>query len=88
MTVGIETISAYAIAGFLLLVIVNVMFKSAKRMSVILINVILGGAIFVILNILGMKLAVNAVTIGIVGLLGVPGVVLIVIMKYILGVWQ
>ena len=87
MTVGIETISAYAVAGFLLIVIVNIMLKSAKRMSVILINVLLGGALFVILNILGMQLAVNAVTIGLVGLLGIPGVIIVVIMKLILGVW-
>lgn len=87
MTVGIETISAYAVAGFLLIVIVNIMLKSARRMSVILINVLLGGALFVILNILGMQLAVNAVTIGLVGLLGIPGVIIVVIMKLILGVW-
>ena len=87
LTVGIETISAYAVAGFLLIVIVNIMLKSAKRMSVILINVLLGGALFVILNILGMQLAVNAVTIGLVGLLGIPGVIIVVIMKLILGVW-
>ena len=87
LTVGIETISAYVVAGFLLIVIVNIMLKSAKRMSVILINVLLGGALFVILNILGMQLAVNAVTIGLVGLLGIPGVIIVVIMKLILGVW-
>ena len=87
MTVGIETISAYAVAGFIVLVLINLMLKSAKRMSVILINVILGGALFIILNILGMELTVNALTIGIVGLLGIPGVILVVIMKLILGVW-
>lgn len=87
LTVGIETISAYVVAGFLLIVIVNIMLKSARRMSVILINVLLGGALFVILNILGMQLAVNAVTIGLVGFLGIPGVILVVIMKLILGVW-
>ena len=63
------------------------MLKSAKRMSMIIINGILGGALFIMLNILGMKLAVNAITIGIIGLLGVPGVLLVVIMKLVLGVW-
>ena len=87
MTVGIETVSAYAVAGFIALVIINMMLRSAKRMSVILINVLFGGALFIILNILGMELTVNALTVGIVGLLGVPGVILVVIMKLILGVW-
>ena len=88
MTVGIETISAYAVGIFILIVIANMILRSAKRMTVILINTLFGGALFIILNILGMKLAVNAVTVGIVGFLGVPGVILVVIMKFILGVWQ
>ena len=88
MTVGIETISAYAVGIFILIVIVNMILRSAKRMTVILINTLFGGALFIILNILGMKLAVNAITVGIVGFLGVPGVILVIIMKFILGVWQ
>lgn len=84
---GIETISAYAVAIFIILVLINLMLKSAKRMSMIIINGILGGALFIMLNILGMKLAVNAITVGIIGLLGVPGVLLVVIMKLVLGVW-
>ena len=84
---GIETISAYAVAIFIILVLINLMLKSAKRMSMIIINGILGGALFIMLNIIGMKLAVNAITIGIIGLLGVPGVLLVVIMKLVLGVW-
>ena len=88
MSVGIETISAYAVGIFILLVIVNVMLRSARRMTVILVNTLFGGALFIILNILGMKLTVNAATVGLVGLLGVPGVILVIIMKFILGVWQ
>ena len=84
---GIETISAYAVAIFIILVLINLMLKSAKRMSMIIINGILGGALVIMLKILGMKLAVNAITIGIIGLLGVPGVLLVVIMKLVLGVW-
>lgn len=84
---GIETISAYAVAIFIILVLINLMLKTAKRMSMIIINVILGGALFIMLNILGMKLAVNAITVGIIGLLGVPGVLLVVVMKLVLGVW-
>lgn len=84
---GIETISAYAVAILIILVLINLMLKSARRMSMIIINGILGGALFIMLNILGMKLAVNFITIGIIGLLGVPGVILVVIMKLVLGVW-
>ena len=87
MSVGIETISAYVVAGFLLIVIVNFMLKSMRRMSVIIINVILGGAFFGILNILGMNLTINAITVALIGLLGIPGVIIVVIMKLMLGVW-
>ena len=85
---GIDTISAYAIGLFVLIVIVNVMLKSARRMTVILVNTLFGGALFIILNILGLQLTVNAVSIGLVGLLGIPGVILVIIMKFVLGVWQ
>lgn len=85
---GIDTISAYAVGIFLLIVITNLMLKSAKRITLILVNTLFGGALFVILNILGMQLSVNAMTIGMVGLLGIPGVILVIIMKFVLGVWQ
>ena len=84
---GIETISAYAVGIFILLVIANFMLKSARRMTVILVNTLFGGALFIILNIFGMKLTVNSATMGLVGLLGVPGVIIVIIMKFILGVW-
>ena len=87
MPVGIETISAYAIMGFIALALINIMLKSVRRMSIIIINVLLGGAMFIILNILGMKLTVNIFTVSAIGLLGIPGVVLVIIMKFILGVW-
>lgn len=86
MTVGIETISAYFVGNFFVIVIFGLMLKSAKKMSNILINVMLGGALFIILNILGMKLAVNVITVGLVSLLGIPGVLLVLIMQLILGV--
>lgn len=88
LTIGIETISAYAVGIFLILVIINFMLRSARRMTVIIVNTLFGGALFIILNILGMKLTVNAVSIALVSLLGIPGVILVVIMKFVLGVWQ
>ena len=41
---GIETISAYAVGIFILLVIANMILRSAKRMTVILVNTLFGGA--------------------------------------------
>ena len=61
------------------------MCKSLKKGSTIIINVILGGALFLMLNILGMNLTVNIINIGLVAVLGIPGVVLIIILK-LLGV--
>ena len=84
---GIDTISAYAVGIFVMVIIINSMLKSVKRITIILINTLFGGALFLILNILGMKLSINVISVGMVGLLGIPGVVIAIIMKFILGVY-
>lgn len=83
---GIETISAYVVGLLIVIAAIGIAKKSSKKFSAILINSIFGGAMFVIFNILGMQLPVNILTIAMIGLLGVPGVILIIIMKFILGV--
>ncbi len=56
---------------------------SRKNICSIIINVILGGTLFIILNIMGVKIPLNLITGGIVVFLGVPGVVLIILLKVI-----
>lgn len=86
MEIGIDTISAYAIGIFFAIVLIVLMLKSAKRITFLLINILFGGALFIILNIFNLNLPVSALTVILTALLGVPGVILIVIMKFVLGV--
>lgn len=84
--VGIDTIAAYAIGIFFAIVVISLMIKSAKKISFLILNILFGGALFVILNIFGLQLPITVTTVAITGLLGVPGVILIIIMKFVLGV--
>jgi len=86
MSVGIDTIAAYVIGIFIAIVVMALMFKSAKKVTFILLNTLFGGALFIILNIFGLQLPVTVLTVLLTGLLGIPGVILILIMKFILGV--
>lgn len=85
---SIDTIATYVILGFIGIVIIATMLKSIKKISTIIINSLIGGTLFIILNILGLNLPVNIVTILLTALLGIPGVILIVIYMLIMGVWR
>ena len=74
---GVLEIASYivtaSIGGFALLRILN---DSRKNLCSVILNAMLGGTLFTILNIMGLKIALNFITGGIILLLGVPGVVL------------
>ncbi|MBQ9314403.1 MAG: pro-sigmaK processing inhibitor BofA family protein [Clostridia bacterium] len=86
MQIGIDTISAYVIGIIFAIVLIYFMLKSAQKITFILLNVLFGGALFIILNIFNLQLPVNFLTVLLTCLLGVPGVILIIIMKFVLGV--
>lgn len=85
---SIDTIATYVILGFVGSVIIATMLKSIKKISTIIVNSLIGGTIFIILNILGLNLPVNIFSIIFVALLGVPGVMLVVVYMLIMGVWR
>lgn len=88
INMSMDVISTYVILGFGGIVIIATMIKSIKKISTLIINSLIGGTLFVILNILGLNLPVNIVTILITALLGVPGVILVVLYMLIMGVWR
>lgn len=51
---------------------------------VILINSILGGILYTLLNLIGMSINLNIITASCIGILGVPGVLLVVVLKLLL----
>lgn len=59
----------------------RVLNDSKKNICSIIINLLLGGALFAIINIMGFSINLNLITGSIITFLGVPGVVLIVLLK-------
>ncbi len=51
---------------------------------VILINSILGGILYTLLNLIGMSINLNIITASCIGILGFPGMLLIVLLKLLL----
>ncbi len=86
--ISIDVISTYAILFFISIVIITAMLKSVKRISTIIINSLIGGTVFIILNILGLGLPVNIISIIITALLGIPGVLLIIVYMLVMGAWR
>lgn len=86
--ISIDVISTYAMLFFISIVIITAMLKSVKKISTIIINSLIGGTLFIILNILGLELPVNIISILVTALLGIPGVLLIIVYMLVMGAWR
>jgi len=84
------TIMAYAFGLFLLYLVGRIMIMPLKILLKLIYNAIIGGIVLLILNFIGgyvgIHLALNAVTALVVGFFGVPGIIMLLILKYILAV--
>lgn len=70
--------------GFLLIRIFN---ATRKNLCSIILNILLGGSLFLILNIMGASLPFNLVTGCMIAFLGVPGVVAIILLRILFGIF-
>lgn len=86
--ISIDVISTYAMLFFISIVIITAMLKAVKKISTIIINSLIGGTLFIILNILGLGLPVNIISIIVTALLGIPGVLLIIVYMLVMGAWR
>lgn len=80
---GIETIAIYVVALFVAVLLAKIFFKSIGTVIKILFNAIIGGAIIWLLNILGMGITLNWITAILVGFLGIPGVIVVLILQFV-----
>ena len=86
---GIEanTLLAYLFGIILLYILVKVLFVPLKYMGKLIVNAVLGGTALWVLNVfggvLGIQIGINIVTALAVGLLGIPGVLLLLVLQYI-----
>lgn len=79
----IESIISFFIAAVICLILIKIIFKGTKSLFGFLINIAAGAFALWILNILQLDVPITWLTAGIVGLLGVPGVVVVVVLKYL-----
>ncbi|KHO61535.1 SigmaK-factor processing regulatory BofA [Thermoanaerobacter sp. YS13] len=89
MNISIEynIIIAYLIGLFLLYFLGWLLIVPRKFLLRIIINGIIGGLILFIINLLGksigLYIAINPVTALVAGFLGIPGIILLIILQYI-----
>lgn len=74
---------SFVIAAAIVIILAKVVFKGTVSVFAFLINVAVGALALFILDIIGLGVPITWLTAGIVGLLGVPGVVIVVVLKYV-----
>ena len=87
---GFGEIAAYILAATLALILCRIFFKPLKGILLLVLNSLLGGIGLYIFNWIfaptGFAIAINVVTSSICGLFGLPGLVLLILLKLLFGV--
>ena len=79
----ISSIVTFAVVLAIVLLILKILGKSIKILGGILINAIVGFFVLAVLKALGVGVAINWISALIVGLLGIPGVILVVVLQVV-----
>ena len=80
------TFASYALmAVFGLVALTKIIADRRLAFVTLLLNLMFGGALYVILNICSLDLPFNAISASCITLLGAPGVVLLLILRFIFG---
>lgn len=78
-----DSIIAFIIAVVIVVVLAKVFFKSTGFVIGFLVNALIGAVVLWILDVVGLGVPITWLTSAIVGFLGVPGVIIVVILKYV-----
>ena len=73
----------FIIAVVVVLAILKLLGKSMKIIIGVLVNALVGGLIIWLLNLFGLGIAFNWLNALLVGFLGIPGVILVLILKFV-----
>lgn len=76
----------FIVGVIILVVILKVLSMPMKIIIKFLINALVGGIVIYVLDLFGVGLALNWITSLIVGFLGVPGVIIVAILQFVLKV--
>ncbi|MEW6229211.1 MAG: pro-sigmaK processing inhibitor BofA family protein [Bacillota bacterium] len=83
----ISTAIAYAFGLFLLYVVAYILYVPLKFVIRLMYNAIIGGVLLWVVNLVGgffgLSVPINPVTALVAGFLGIPGVVLIIALRYV-----
>jgi len=87
MGVETNTLLAYLFGLIVLYVIGKILIIPLKFLTKLLINAVLGGIVLWLLNVcggaIGINIGINVITAMVAGVLGIPGVILLVILNYL-----
>jgi len=84
----VYVVIAYFVGVFVLYVIGRLLLIPLRLIFNLIVNAVIGGAVLLIINLIGgiwgFHIGINPVTALVVGLLGVPGVVLLIALRFLL----
>lgn len=87
---GFAEIAAYLLAAALALILCRIFFKPLKGILVLILNSVLGGIALYIFNWIfapfGFAIGLNIVTAAVCGMFGLPGLVLLILLKLLFGI--
>lgn len=78
------TIIPYIIAVLILFIVLKILALPMKIIIKFIINAVIGGIVIFVINLFGIGLELTWLTAAIVGFLGVPGVIIVAIMQFLL----
>lgn len=85
---NLSVIIAYVVGVFLILVLGRILVVPLKVIFRLIVNAVIGGCVLLIINLIGgfwdFRIGINPVTALIAGLMGVPGVMLLIILRLLL----
>ena len=89
MDISLWSIIAYVVAILMLSLLGKILAWPIQRLSRLIFNSLLGGIVLVVLNLLGsfigLRIAINPLNALIVGVFGLPGVLLLIFLPILLG---
>ena len=78
-----QTLIGLIVALFLLVFVFKIFFKVSGIIFGFLINSLIGAIVLGVLNFLGLGIKINWLTTSLVGLMGVPGLIIVIVLKFI-----
>ncbi|WP_241421919.1 pro-sigmaK processing inhibitor BofA family protein [Candidatus Contubernalis alkaliaceticus] len=84
-----NSVMAFAFAALLLYLVARLLLVPFKLIVKLVLNALIGGVLLVFFNLigspLGFSVGINIITALVVGFLGIPGLILLIIIQFILG---